>query len=101
MRCRVQRKQVEAAFFDWMATQMRAAGATSLSARWRKAARNGPAVEMFEGLGFRLHKTDAETGTLTREIEGAFAGADIVTVISTGDNVPTSQNDLTPLAKAS
>jgi FkbH-like protein len=80
MSCRVQRKRVEAAFFDWMAERMRDAGAPSIRVRWRKAARNGPAVEMFEALGFTLHKDGDETGHLLADSDAAFEGATIVKV---------------------
>jgi FkbH-like protein len=80
MSCRVQRKRVEAAFFDWMVGQMHDAGAGTISARWRKAARNGPAVEMFEALGFTLHKHSDETGHLVRDVDAPFDGAHIVKV---------------------
>jgi FkbH-like protein len=80
MSCRVQRKRVEAAFFAWMAEQMSASGVTTITVRYRKAARNGPAVEMFEALGFTLKKDDEDSGTLSRAITGAFEGSDIVTI---------------------
>jgi FkbH-like protein len=81
MSCRVQRKRVEAAFFTWMREQMTMAGATAITARWRKAARNGPAVEMFEALGFVLHKSDDESGTLRGDLHGDFEGGDIVKIV--------------------
>lgn len=80
MSCRVQRKRVEAAFFAWMRDQMARAGATGISARWRKAARNGPAVEMFEALGFTLTKSDDDSGVLARDLAGDFEGGDIVRI---------------------
>lgn len=81
MSCRVQRKQVEAAFFAWMGERMAGAGAHSMTARWRKAARNGPAVEMFEGLGFSLEKEDDDKGRLHRTSLSDFNGGDIVKII--------------------
>jgi FkbH-like protein len=101
MSCRVQRKRVEAAFFAWMGAQMAVAGATNMTARWRKAARNGPAVEMFEALGFALCKDNEEAGILKRNDFGGFEGADIVSIFSVADDLPITRNDLGPLAKAS
>jgi FkbH-like protein len=81
MSCRVQRKRVEAALFAWLAERMAAVGATGLTAPYRKAARNGPALELFADLGFELAlAADGQTGTLSRAIEGGFEGADIVIV---------------------
>jgi FkbH-like protein len=101
MSCRVQRKRVEAAFFAWMGAQMASAGASHMSARWRKAARNGPAVEMFEALGFTLYKDNEEAGILKRDDFGGFEGADIVTIVTTDTQIPRAGNDADPLAKAS
>jgi FkbH-like protein len=81
MSCRVQRKRVEAAFFAWMAIRMAASSAANITARWRKAARNGPAVEMFEALGFSLIKETENSGRLVRPVCGDFAGGDIVEII--------------------
>lgn len=79
MSCRVQRKRVEAAFFAWLAGAMAQAGARQMTARYTTAARNAPAVEMFEDLGFTLTR-DADGGWLTRSTDAPFAGSDIVTV---------------------
>jgi FkbH-like protein len=83
MSCRVQRKRVEAAFFGWLAGELARAGAHWMTARYKTAARNAPAVEMFEDLGFTLAR-DADGGDLSRPVEPAFAGADIVTVVPSG-----------------
>lgn len=83
MSCRVQRKRVEAAFFGWLARELARAGARQVTARYKTAARNAPAVEMFEDLGFTLAR-DADGGDLSRPVEPAFAGADIVTVVAPG-----------------
>jgi FkbH-like protein len=81
MSCRVQRKRVEAALFHWLAARMADAGADTITAPYRKAARNGPALELFADLGFALTLApDGQTGTLRRALEGAFEGADIVAV---------------------
>jgi FkbH-like protein len=79
MSCRVQRKRVEAAFFAWLAGEMIRAGARQITARHTAAARNAPAVEMFEDLGFTLTR-DGDGGWLTRSTDAPFAGSDIVTV---------------------
>lgn len=79
MSCRVQRKRVEAAFFAWLAGEMARAGAAQMAARHIAAARNAPAVEMFEDLGFVLTR-DAEGGWLRRDVSASFPGSDIVSV---------------------
>ena len=76
MSCRVQRKRVEAAFFAWLSARCEA----PLSVHWKKAARNAPAVEMFEGLGFVLHDQGGH-GILTRPPGAGFEGADIVRIV--------------------
>ena len=80
MSCRVQRKRVEAALFSWMAARARALGASHLSVRWRRAARNGLVVEMFKSLGFEHRKDDEDQGDLRRDTGPGFEGADIVAV---------------------
>jgi FkbH-like protein len=78
MSCRVQRKRVEAAFFQWVANRSADIGATMLTVRYRKAARNGPALEMFEGLGFGLERSEEGGGLLVRPAGVPFHGADVV-----------------------
>ena len=100
MSCRVQRKQVEAAFLEWLRRKMMDAQCAKMSVRWRKAVRNGPAVEMFEVLGFHLYKDDEENGTLTRTLSDAFDGADIVELIIQAGDVCEPHNDQAEFAKA-
>ncbi len=80
MSCRVQRKRVEAAFFAWLASRSKAAGAEGMTMSYQKAARNGPALEMLEGLGFALSMSSDQTGTLSRNLELSFEGQDIVRI---------------------
>jgi predicted enzyme involved in methoxymalonyl-ACP biosynthesis len=64
MSCRVQRKRVEAAFFAWLAARYEMAGAPDLTISYQKAARNGPALDLFLGLGFTLDSCDDVQGRL-------------------------------------
>jgi len=80
MSCRVQRKRVEAAFFAWLASRSKAAGAQGITMSYQKAARNGPALEMLEGLGFALSMSSDHTGKLSRNLELPFEGQDIVRI---------------------
>jgi FkbH-like protein len=85
MSCRVQRKRVEAAFFAWLASRCEAAGAQGLSISYKKAARNGPALDLFLGLGFTLDSTDDSHGQLRRSLPAGFEGSDIVRVEQSAD----------------
>jgi FkbH-like protein len=80
MSCRVQRKRVEAAFFSWLAARYSAAGAEALSISYQKAARNGPALDLFLGLGFTLDAADASHGQLRKDLPADFEGSDIVRI---------------------
>ena len=85
MSCRVQRKRVEAAFFAWLAARCEAAGAKGLTISYKKAARNGPALDLFLGLGFTLDSTDDSHGQLCCTLPARFEGSDIVRI-----DLPTS-----------
>ena len=78
MSCRVQRKRVEAAFFAWLAGRYGAAGAKALTISYQKATRNGPALEMFLGLGFTLDSLNEGRGLLRCSLPAGFEGSDIV-----------------------
>ncbi len=80
MSCRVQRKRVEAAFFAWLAARYSAAGAQTLSISYQKAARNGPALDLFLGLGFTLEAADDNHGQLRKNLPANFEGSDIVRI---------------------
>lgn len=80
MSCRVQRKRVEAAFFAWLAARFAVAGAEALSISYQKAARNGPALDLFLGLGFTLDATDDSHGQLLKRLPADFEGSDIVRI---------------------
>ena len=82
MSCRVQRKRVEAAFFAWLAARCEAAGARELAISYHKAARNGPALELFQYLGFGLTLTDDTQGRLSRPLPASFDGHDIVKIVA-------------------
>jgi len=89
MSCRVQRKRVEAAFFAWLAARYETAGAPDLTISYQKAARNGPALDLFLGLGFTLDSSDDVHGQLRRTLPAGFEGSDIVRVQqSTDEPIP-------------
>ena len=85
MSCRVQRKRVEAAFFAWLAARYETEGAPALTISYQKAARNGPALDLFLGLGFTLDSTDDSHGQLRRSLPSGFGGSDIVRVVHAAD----------------
>ena len=85
MSCRVQRKRVEAAFFAWLAARYETEGAPDLAISYQRAARNGPALDLFLGLGFTLDSTDDSHGQLRRSLPAGFEGSDIVRVVHAAD----------------
>jgi FkbH-like protein len=95
MSCRVQRKRVEAAFFAWLAARYKTEGAPALTISYQKAARNGPALDLFLGLGFTLDSTDDSHGQLRRSLPAGFEGSDIVRVVHTADElIPTLDTEV-------
>ncbi len=90
MSCRVQRKRVEAAFFAWLAARYETAGAPDLTISYQKAARNGPALDLFLGLGFTLDSRDDVHGQLRCTLPASFEGSDIVRVVhAANEPIPT------------
>jgi FkbH-like protein len=82
MSCRVQRKCVENAFFSMLATDFRARGKPLLSIRFRQTDRNGAAIEMLKGLGFKCSDTLSKSEWL-RSVESDFDNFDIVAISQT------------------
>jgi FkbH-like protein len=76
MSCRVQRKRVEQAFFEYAAALLRARGHTDFTIAFRPTARNGAAVEMLGELGF----VQEAGGGWTRGLADPFEESDIVAV---------------------
>jgi FkbH-like protein len=81
MSCRVQRKQVEHAVFEFLFAYLRARRRCRVAVRYRKTARNSPAVRLLEELGFEMHETEPGQGFLERDL-GPVRNADIVTVVN-------------------
>ena len=78
MSCRVQRKKVENAFFAWLSARVSAMGAKGMTIDYRKTAKNGAAVKMFQELGFALEESTPGEGMFTRSLGEPWADADVV-----------------------
>jgi predicted enzyme involved in methoxymalonyl-ACP biosynthesis len=74
MSCRVQRKRVENAFFEWLRASSIAEGAEELLAAYAPTERNRAAREMLMTLGFQ------EAGGLWRRDLEPFPLADVVAI---------------------
>jgi len=76
MSCRVQKKRVEHALFQWLREAVRSSGSTALRVDYVETARNATARQMLVELGFT-----PENGTVwTRSIDYDFPDADLVDV---------------------
>jgi FkbH-like protein len=83
MSCRVQRKRVEHAAFDYAAHLLRGAGHSVFRVRFRATARNGAAVALLSDLGFHRQEPDASGQSIwQRSLERPFEDADVVRVSS-------------------
>jgi FkbH-like protein len=76
MSCRVQKKRVEEAFFEWLRARMRARGATLIRVDYSPSDRNAAAKAMLERLGFR---SDGD-GAWSRSLTEPFSDAELVQV---------------------
>jgi predicted enzyme involved in methoxymalonyl-ACP biosynthesis len=77
MSCRVQRKRVENAFFEYLRRELSAAGAERFEVKYKPTAKNKASVQMLEELGFRLER-DQDEAWFVRPIEQDFADNDVV-----------------------
>jgi predicted enzyme involved in methoxymalonyl-ACP biosynthesis len=79
MSCRVQRKRVENAFFEYLRNELLASGATRFDVKYKPTSKNKASVQMLEELGFR-HEIEAGTGEewFTRSMDEPFVDSDVV-----------------------
>jgi FkbH-like protein len=79
MSCRVQRKRVENAFFEYLRNELLASGATRFEVKYKPTSKNKASVQMLEELGFR-HEIEAGTGEewFTRSMDEPFVDSDVV-----------------------
>jgi FkbH-like protein len=81
MSCRVQRKRVENAFFEYLRRALLASGADRFEVKYKPTAKNKASVQMLEELGFRheLH-ADSNEEWFVRAIDQEFTDSDVVTL---------------------
>ena len=81
MSCRVQRKRVENAVFQYLIDEMKVRGACGISVRYRSTKRNAASLALFQDLGFELSRSDDGSTILTRGLE-PIPHANIVRVMA-------------------
>ncbi|HZQ39265.1 MAG TPA: HAD-IIIC family phosphatase, partial [Rhizomicrobium sp.] len=89
MSCRVQRKRVENAFFQYLAKELGAKGKSSLHVRYRKTAKNNASVQMLKELGFAYAPASEDEGVFSIALPPVFADDDVVEVALMRDSPPT------------
>lgn len=81
MSCRVQRKRVENAFFEFLRRQFMERGAKRFEVKYKPTAKNKASIQMLEELGFvhDSHENPSEEW-FVRSIEQSFADNDVVSL---------------------
>jgi FkbH-like protein len=69
MSCRVQRKRVEHAIFQYLIDRFRERGASTVRIRFRRTDRNADSIAMLESIGFELCEVRGSTGVLERILD--------------------------------
>lgn len=82
MSCRVQRKRVENAFFQFLAEELAARGIQKLDISYRKTARNGASVQMLKDLGFDYRPQNEEEGIFAVNLPCRFPDHDVVEIMA-------------------
>ena len=79
MSCRVQRKRVENAFFEYLRQRLIELGAARFEVAYKATKKNKASIQMLEELGFS-HEVNEGTGEewFTRPIDRVFAESDVV-----------------------
>ncbi len=80
--CRVQRKLVENAFFQFLGGELCARNKRKLEVRYRKTAKNGAAARMLQDLGFDYRPESEEQGTFSTPLPPNFPDHDIVEIVA-------------------
>jgi predicted enzyme involved in methoxymalonyl-ACP biosynthesis len=86
--CRIAKKKVENALFQWLADALRARGATRLLAGYTPTSRNHVLLDALAEVGFV--KTGERDGQVVLELplEGRLPDGDLVTVAASGVTLP-------------
>ncbi len=82
MSCRVQRKRVENAFFQYLTGVLAMRGARRLELAYRATPKNGAAVEMVKALGFDLQLSAEGEGLFVRALTAPIAEHDVVRLVA-------------------
>ncbi|MGH6828728.1 MAG: HAD-IIIC family phosphatase [Rhizomicrobium sp.] len=82
MSCRIQRKRVENAFFQFLGYALVARGWNRLEAAYRKTPRNSASAELLKGLGFSYGPDGEDEGLFALSLPHDFAEHDVVQVLS-------------------
>jgi len=78
--CRVARKKVEPALFEWLRRELRARGATRLAAHFLPTARNGVLLEALRESGFVVRDQRADQVTLELDLTSPVPSGTVLTV---------------------
>lgn len=79
MSCRVQRKRVENAFFEYLRRALLLAGAENFVVKYKPTTKNKASVQMLEELAFRHDSRNGEQW-FVRPIDQGFSDSDVVTL---------------------
>jgi FkbH-like protein len=79
--CRVAQKQVEHAFFRWLAGREQKRGRSMLRARLVVTQRNGPLVRVFDELPFKRVAENGNGVRLEAEVQSLLPAEDIIEII--------------------
>jgi hypothetical protein len=75
----VQRKRVENAFFEQLATELKTRGVERMEVRYRPTAKNGAAARMLADLGFAFEPSGPDgEGLYVRPLDAPFEDHDVV-----------------------
>lgn len=78
--CRIQSKNVDVAFLDWLSRRAADAGHAALSANYRPSPRNRPASRVFETLGFACIEDSDGVQLLQRSLAELPPADDVVVI---------------------
>src|SRR5262249_50277071 len=82
MSCRVQRKRVENAFFQFLAGELASRGARSLEVAYKRTAKNRATVDMLAELGFDYEPRGIDEGAFVTPLPRDFSESDVVRIRS-------------------
>jgi len=88
MSCRVQRKRVENAFFQFLQERLIELGAVRFEVKYKPTAKNKASVQMLEELGFRHEADESGEEWFVRSFDQAFADNSVVELDIRFDTTP-------------